>query len=293
MGLWVEQTVNTARKERLTKLGPIRDAAPEIARIKAEARAEHPGNEDAASRAFDAKAMDMMQGWGPNDQTYNMTRDAALVWAKEHIAHVRVCASEFRWKLACYSDEDFVSEAVVSALEAADISNRKGEPFEAIFWFFYQYRLEHLCNNSQIAEQFFEDADGNREDNRLGSMDTAPDIQLEKAGREMFHSGPQCKLFINQATCTMKAEEADAWILCMSDSRPSTREIGDRLKLSRQGAEYRIKQGWRRVQQFYRDIGITGDADTGDITSGHKLLIGVEIEEVEVGDTAEKPPACM
>ena len=283
MDLWVEQTVSTARKERLTKLGPIRDAAPEIARIMAEARAEHPGNADAASRVFEAKAMDMMQGWGPNDQTYHMTRDAALVWAKEHIAHVRVCASEFRWKLACYSDEDFASEAVVSALEAADISNRKGEPFEAIFWLCYQYRLEHLCNNSRIAERFFEDADGNREDNHLGSMDTAPDSQIEKAQLELFHLGPQCKSFINQATFIMKAEEAEAWILCMSDSRPTTREVGNKLKLTRQGAEYRIKQGWRRVQQFYRDIGITGDADTGDITSVHKLLIGVDIEEVEIG----------
>jgi len=291
MDLWVEPDGRPVKKKRVTHLGPVRYAVPEMAQVREQAKAEHPGNAAAQYGAFESIAADVMRRWGANDMTYGMPRDAAIAWTKAHSSQIKVCSARYRRMLTCFTEEDFASEAVVSALEATDIANRKGEPFEGIFWLGYKYRLERLCRGPQIGRPYFEDEDGNREDNRLGSMDMAPDIQLEKAGREMFHAGPQCKSLINQATGIMSAEESEAWMLYMSDSRPTTQEVGDRMELTRQGAEYRIKRGWRRVQQFYCDLGITGDADTGDITSGHRLLVGVEIEDVEICHTAEQASA--
>jgi hypothetical protein len=292
MGLWVEQAGIRARKERITKLGPARDAAPEIARIREAVKTQAPSyrdDNDAAYKAFEERAIALMSQWGANDQTRGMTAEAAVAWVRAHKRQVRTSSSAYRWQLACFDDDDFGSEAVVSALEAAEISTRKGTPFEGIFWTGYKYRIEHLCNGSQVAERFLEGEDRNREDNRFGSMDSSPDSQIEKACREMFHRAQQCTSFIHQATWIMSAEQAEAWMLLMSEARPTTQEVGDMLELTRQGAEYRLKQGWKKVRKFYRELGITFDADTGEITSGHKLLVGVDVADVEIDETEQAP----
>ncbi len=287
MGSVKEKSGSALKKARVTKLGPSRNAAPEIVSIRTEALIEHPENPDMAYRAFELKAVAVMSGWGANDQTRGMTGDAAIAWAKAHARQIRVCAAEFRWRLACFSDEDFQSEAIVSALEAADLSARKNQPFEGIFWTAYRYRLEHLCNGSRVGERIPVEGRDGAENHRPESTDTAPGSLIDRREEEAFHDGSLCRAYLHHASRIMSADEADAWNIYLSDARPATREVGERLGLTRQGAEYRIRRGLERVHDFYRDLGVSVAEDRDILTPG-RLILGAAVEEVERCDSA--PP---
>jgi hypothetical protein len=287
MGSSSEKARSSVKKGRVAKLGPSRDAAPEIVSIRTEAVAEHPENPDMAYRSFESRATAAMSVWGPNDQTCGMTGDAAIAWVKAHERQIKVCAAEFRWRLACFSDEDFQSEAIVSAIEAADISARKNEPFEGIFWAGYRFRLEHLCNGSRVGERFLVDVRESGEDHRMGTMDTAPDSLIDRREEEAFHGGPLYGAYLHHASRIMSSEEANAWNFYLSDARPATRSVGERLGLTRQGAEYRIRRGLERVHDFYHNLGVSFDEDR-EVLSPGRLILGAAIEDVESSESA--PP---
>jgi len=286
MESWQYPPETDAKIPRVTKLGSERDAAREISDLTERIRKEFPKD----PQRLEDEMLQLMKQWGGNDQTYNMPRIAARVWVMAHENQVKVASSKYRLRLSCYERADFLSEAVISALKASDVSIQENEPFEKWFWSLLRINLKQVSGESVFVQKLPEDEDGNKDDNIGGSRDNAPDRLIEKKSKEELMAGERKALYFKWAGWIMSQKEFDAWSLYMSPERPTTEEIGHRLGISRQGADHRINKAEKKVNNEFRAICLTFDRETGEVTSGHKLLLGANIEDMEIGESAKPKP---
>ncbi len=142
---------------------------------------------------------------------------------------------------ACpYDMDDFIQEAYVAALKAVDIHREKNIPFVNCFWKLLGYRIKQMVGCSILARQLLEN-DGQAEN-------AASEVQRHHDEDE------QNEVFV-KAVGLMNPKQAEVWTRLLSWRRPTTQQIAEELKVTRQTVEEHQKRGLERVRKkFSKDF---------------------------------------
>ena len=187
----------------------------------------------------------------PNEEPL-ITRNIAIQWVEKNVKKIKGRAVKFL-RYSPYDMEDFIQQAYVAALSAADVAQRRGIAFEACFWILFSAESRKMASDP-VTRNCFEEFRDDYMEEALSPTFPHEFRELPWDGDGIGEEDQELTDELTEmALSMMTARQGVVWRYLLSKRHYSSLEIAKLMNVTRQVVEELRDTGLRRVKKHFED----------------------------------------